>query len=81
MLHTHDPEVMSEGMIEGMMEQSELTSSVAVPRFIEFIEHDPGRKIIGSFNPIARNFFSDEHIAPVVAPAVTVIQASRAAAG
>jgi hypothetical protein len=37
--------------------------------------------MIGSFNPISRNFISDEHIEPAIAPAVTVIQASRAAAG
>ena len=32
-----------------------------IPRYVEFIQHDPGRQMIGSFNPVSRDFFEDAY--------------------
>lgn len=41
-----------------------VTYSPAVPRRIEYVTHDAGRQLIGSFHPTDRDFFADAYGEP-----------------
>ena len=47
-----------------VLDNAEVSFTPSVPRRVEYIEHDAGRQMIGSFHPMDGDWFADAYKPP-----------------